>query len=139
VTRHDMALFDTVAHRFRRHAEVAWDPIYGGVYHSLQNVDENRWMLSKLLWAQEEVLVCALTIFQRTGAAWAAELFSRMNRYVREKYPLASRGSPLWMYAADRQVTFESFRQLPKRIENYHHPRHLMLNLLRLDALSRAH
>jgi len=32
-------------------------------------------------------------------------------------------------------VEFEAFKAMPKRIENYHHPRHLMLNLLSLDRM----
>jgi mannose/cellobiose epimerase-like protein (N-acyl-D-glucosamine 2-epimerase family) len=135
VRRHDQIEFNTCAERFRRHVEVAWDPVYGGVFHSLQNVDENRWALQKLLWPQTEVLVTALLILQRTGSEWSRELFSRMYPYVREKYPLQAHGSPLWMYAADRQATFESFSRLPKRVEHYHHPRHLMMNLLCLDEM----
>jgi N-acylglucosamine 2-epimerase len=42
----------------------------------------------------------------------------------------------LWMYATDRRASFESFAALPKRVENFHHPRHLMLNLLRLNRLA---
>jgi N-acylglucosamine 2-epimerase len=135
IARHDNALFTLVADRFKRHAEVAWDAVYGGFFHNLQNVDENRWMLNKFLWVQEEVLISALLIIQHTGAEWAKDLFARTDQYVRAKYPLASHGSPLWMYAVDRQASFASFAQMPKRIENYHHPRHLMLNLLRLQKM----
>lgn len=133
--RRDTALFRTVAERFRRHAEVAWDGVYGGVFHNLRNVDENRYVLDKVLWAQEEVLMTALLIFEHTRSAWSRELFERMNAYVRVRYPLKAHGSPLWMYATGRRATFESFAGLPKRVENYHHPRHLMLNLLRLQRM----
>jgi len=34
-------------------AEVAWDAVYGGFFHNLQNVDENRWVLNKFLWVQD--------------------------------------------------------------------------------------
>jgi len=135
IARHDNALFTLVADRFKRHAEVAWDVVYGGFFHNLQNVDENRWVLNKFLWVQEEVLISAMLVVQHTGAGWAKDLFARTDQYVRSKYPLASHGSPLWMYAVDRQATFASFAQMPKRIENYHHPRHLMLNLLRLQKM----
>jgi mannose/cellobiose epimerase-like protein (N-acyl-D-glucosamine 2-epimerase family) len=134
LARRDTGLFGVIAERFRRHAEVAWDAVYGGFFHNLQNVDENRGVLNKVLWAQEEVLICALMIVERTGAEWARDLFTRTDNYVREKYPLTSHGSPLWMYACDRQASFASFARMPKRIENYHHPRHLMMNLLRLGG-----
>lgn len=132
ILRRDSLLFDTVAERLRRHIEVAWDPVYGGVFHNLRNVEENRWVLDKVLWAQEEVLIGTLLIWEHTKTAWAGEWFERVNNYVRERYPLTGHHSPVWMYAADRRANFASFAKLPKRIENYHHPRHLMLNLLRL-------
>lgn len=134
--RRDSALFRTVADRFRRHAEVAWDAVYGGVFHNLRNVNENRWVLDKVLWAQEEVLIAALLVFERDRPAWARELFERMNAYVRSRWTLRPHGSPLWMYAAGRRADFDSFAEMPKRIENYHHPRHLMLNLVRLNRLA---
>lgn len=134
--RRDSTLFRTVAERFRRHAEVAWDAIYGGVFHNLRNVDENRWVLDKVLWAQDEVLITALQLFEHDRSAWSRALFGRMNSYVRDRWTLKAHGSPLWMYAAGRRADFASFAALPNRVENYHHPRHLMLNLLRLNRMA---
>ena len=135
-TRRDPTLFRTIAGRFRRHAEVAWDAVYGGIFHNLRSVDENRWLLDKVLWAQEEVLITALLLFEHDRSAWSRELFDRMNVYVRRHWTLKAHGSPMWMYAAGRRADFPSFAALPKRIENYHHPRHLMLNLLRLNRMA---
>jgi N-acylglucosamine 2-epimerase len=135
VRRRAAETFRTIAERFRRHVEVAWDDVYDGVFRNLQNVDENRWSLDKVLWAQEEVLVGSLLCVEHTGTPWAKDLFARAHAYVRAKYPLKSHGSPLWMYASDRQVTFEAFRKMPKRVEHYHHARHLMLNLLCLTRM----
>ncbi|HEV2325820.1 MAG TPA: AGE family epimerase/isomerase [Terracidiphilus sp.] len=132
----DPAMFQVCADRLRRHALVGWDPVYEGVFHSLLNVDENRYTLNKLLWAQTELLVDTLYIYDQTSAPWAAELFGRTYKYVRARYPLKARGSPIWMYAAGRKATFEEFAGLRKRIENYHYPRHLMLNLLRLETMT---
>ena len=131
----DNRLFEKLAAWFRRHVEVAWDDVYGGVFRNLQNVDKNSWILDKVLWAQEEVLIGCMMIIERTGATWAKEMFDRMYLYVREKYPLKAQGSPLWMYASDRRVTYEAFSKMPKRVENYHHPRYLMLNLLSLERM----
>lgn len=135
----DDSMFQLCAERFRRHAETAWDPVYGGAFHALLNVDANRYQLNKLLWAQEEWLVDTLYLYDRLRAPWAAELFGRMYGYVREKFPLSAHGSPLWMYATGRKATFEEFAALQKRVENYHHPRHLMRNLRRLDAMIARH
>jgi N-acylglucosamine 2-epimerase len=133
--RKDRALFDVLADRFRRHTEVAWDQVYGGVFRNLIHVDKNIWTLDKVLWAQEEVLVGALLVYEHTGAAWAKEMFERALAYVETTYTLAKRGSPAWIYGGNRRVEFEDFVQRPKRIEHYHHPRHLMLNLLALERL----
>ena len=131
----DESLFETLAGWFRRHAEVAWDDVYGGIFRNLRNVNQNIWILDKVLWAQEELLIGSMMVIERTGANWAKEMFDRMYRHVRDKYPLNRHGSPLWIYASDRRVTYEAFSRMPKRVENYHHPRHLMLNLLSVERM----
>lgn len=128
----DETLFNIAAQRFRRHLEVAWDDVYGGVLRSLNNVEENDWSLDKVLWVQEEVLNGLLVMVEQTGDSWARETFGEMYTYVHEKYPLRQYGFPLWITAADRQVTFERHAA---RIENYHHPRFLMKGLLILDRM----
>lgn len=138
IRRGDDALFARATALYRRHLEVAWDDVYGGVFRNLQHVDRNQWLVDKVLWAQEEALIGTLLVVERTGAAWAQEAFARIHRYVTDTYPLRARGrpSPLWMYAGDRAMTLASFDRMPARVENYHHPRHLMLNLLALDRLA---
>jgi N-acylglucosamine 2-epimerase len=133
--RRDRELFKTLSAWFKRHVEVAWDEVYGGVFRNLQNVERNVWLVDKVLWAQEEVLIGSMFIIEQTGADWAKEMFDKMYTYVREKYPLKRYGSPLWMYASDRKVSFEAFKKMPKRVENFHHPRHLMLNLLSIERM----
>ena len=132
VRRKDAKLFGAFAERFRRHFEVAWDDVYGGVFRNLQNVDKNIWSVDKVLWAQEEVLIGSLLALEHTGAPWAGEMFNRMYSYVQAKYPLKQYGFPLWIIGADRKVTFERHSN---RVENFHHPRHLMLNLLALERI----
>ncbi len=135
--RRDESLFDKFAEWLRRHIEVAWDDVYGGVFRNLQDVDKNTWLVDKVLWAQEEVLIGTLMVIERRGHQWAVDLFEKMNRYVRENFVLKKYGSPLWMYASDRKAGYEAFLKMPKRVENFHHPRHLMLNLLRLERLAK--
>lgn len=138
VRRRDETLFDKLAEWFKRHVEVAWDDVYGGVFRNLQNVDKNIWLVDKVLWAQEEVLIGSMLIAERRGYDWAIEMFRRTNMYVRKNYVLKKYGSPLWMYASDRKASYEAFLKMPKRVENFHHPRHLMLNLLGLERMLRA-
>jgi mannose/cellobiose epimerase-like protein (N-acyl-D-glucosamine 2-epimerase family) len=133
--RQDETLFEEAARRFRRHVEVAWDDVYGGVFRNLQDVDANVWSLDKVLWAQEEVLIGALMMLEQTGAPWAEEIFAKMYRYVDDKFSLEQYGYPIWMGSADRKTQFEEHAE---RVENYHTPRHLMLNLLALDRMKNA-
>lgn len=130
--RKDKELFDLAAARFKRHVDVAWDDVYGGAFRSLDHIDKYIWKVDKVLWLQEEVLIGSLFVVEHTGAAWAREMFHRMNDYVREKFTLKQYGFPLWMHAADRKATFERHSN---RVENFHHPRHLMLNLLAIDRM----
>jgi N-acylglucosamine 2-epimerase len=131
----DHALFDRLAGWCKRHIEVAWDDVYGGVFRTVLDVNKNSWLLDKVLWAQEEVLIGTMLIIEQTGAQWARDLFTRMRSYVRGRYPLKSHGSPLWMHASDRKATYEGYMKLSKRVGNYHHPRHLMLNLLSIERM----
>lgn len=135
--RGDTGLFDLAAARYRRHIAVAWDDVFGGVLRNLQHVERNVWLTDKVLWAQEEVLIGTLLLVE-AGVEWAAEEFSRMYRYVRATYPLTGRGVPLWMYAGNRRMEYASFLAMPRRLENYHHPRHLLLNLEVLERLLSA-
>ncbi len=130
--RKDDALFGLVTERFKRHIEVAWDDVYGGVFRSLDHVNENIWKTDKVLWAQEEVLIGSLFMIEHTGDQWAKDMFAQMYEYVIDKFPLKQYGYPLWILGADRKVTF---KEQTTRVGNFHHPRHLMLNILSLERM----
>jgi mannose/cellobiose epimerase-like protein (N-acyl-D-glucosamine 2-epimerase family) len=131
--RKDEALLDRAAAMFKRHVEVAWDDVYGGFFRALDHIDDYRWKTDKVLWLQEEVLIGTLFLIERRNDAWAREWFAKTYGYVREKYPLKPHGHALWIVGADRKVTYE---EKASRVENFHHPRHLMLNLLALERMS---
>jgi N-acylglucosamine 2-epimerase len=131
--RNDPVLFDKAAARFRRHLEVASDDVYGGLFRGVRHVDGNDWLLDKVLWEQEEALIGCLMLMEHRGDRWENETFERLYRYVHDHYRLDCHGLPLWITAADRKVTFEPHYN---RIENYHHPRHLILNLLALERMA---
>ena len=132
VRRRDKILFDRACEVLKRSCEVFWDDVYGGLLGGLEHVDKNIWNVVKSLWLQEEVLIGTLFAVEHTGAEWAKEWFNREYTYVREKFPLKQYGFPIWILYADRKVTFE---QHYDRVGNFHHPRHLMLNLLSLDRM----
>lgn len=128
----DKGLFDRAADQFRRHVEVSWDDVYGGVFNDCTNVDENIWQLVKIHWAQVFVLMGSLPAIEHTNAVWAKDWFDRQNTWIRENFLLKPYGYHLWKATVDRKATFD-----PKsnRKDLYHHPRHLMLNLCCLDRM----
>jgi len=132
VRRKDRQLFDRAAASLKRHIEVMWDDVYGGLLGGLDHVDRNEWTVGKYLWLQEEILVGTMCVTEHTGAQWAKDWFSRQYTYVLDKFPLNQYGFPLWILYADRFVTFERHYN---RVGNFHHPRHLMINLLALDRM----
>ncbi|MFA6470500.1 MAG: AGE family epimerase/isomerase [Candidatus Latescibacterota bacterium] len=128
----DKELFTKAVERFKRHVEVAWDDVSGGVFLGLNNVSKNEWVIDKALWAQEEVLIGSLFIVEQTGEPWAKEMFGKMYTYVQDKYPMKKYVYPLRINSANRKTSSATRYD---RAENFHHPRHLMLNLLCIDRM----
>lgn len=127
VRRKDRALFERAMKLFRRHAEVSRDDVYGGYFNDCYQVDENRWQLTKVSWAQAFILINSLYIVEHTGAGWARDMFIDQNDWTQKNLTLKQYGYQGWLEPNDR---FASFVPTATRKDNYHHPRHLMLNLL---------
>ncbi|TZF81441.1 hypothetical protein FW774_17920 [Pedobacter sp. BS3] len=134
IRRKDCTLFDQSSALFKRHVEVAWDDVYGGVFHCLESVEQNKWLLEKVLWAQHEVLVGLLLLISHSSDAWAYRWFDKVYTYVINNYPLKKYGYALWNIGGDRKMTFQ---EEGTRIENYHHPRFLMLGITQLERMIR--
>ena len=128
----DKTLFDTTTERIRRHITVAWDDVYGGIFSGLTHVDKNTGNLSKPLYNQAESLIGLLTVIEHTGDRWAQELFSKIYAFTIQKYVQKEQGYLLWQDSGDRKVTL---REHATRAENFHHPRHLVLNLHTLNRM----
>jgi mannose/cellobiose epimerase-like protein (N-acyl-D-glucosamine 2-epimerase family) len=62
IRRKDSKLFESAIEKFKRHTEIAWDDVYGGVFRCLEDVNNNTWKVDKVLWEQEEVLISTLLI-----------------------------------------------------------------------------
>jgi len=127
--RKDKKLFDRITGVFKRHVTVAHDDVYGGYFRALDHVDNNIWKVDKVLWLQEEVLIGSMFIAEHTGEEWAKELFSETLEYVRKNF--VKPGNLFWASAGDRFL--KDYAKM--RAEHYHHPRHLMLNLLALKRM----
>ena len=129
VRRKDKKLFDRITEVFKSHINVAHDDVYGGYFRSLDHVDNNIWKVDKVLWLQEEVLIGSMFIAEHTGEEWAKKLFNETLEYVLKSF--AKPGNLFWASAGDRFVK----EYAKTRAEHYHHPRHLMLNLLSLKRM----
>jgi mannose/cellobiose epimerase-like protein (N-acyl-D-glucosamine 2-epimerase family) len=130
--REDQEVFRRAEALFKRHVEIAWDAVFGGFFRGLKDVYANLWILDKPLWAQEEVLIGTLFLIEHTGAEWAQEWFARTFAFVQDKYSLRRHGFALYDDWPDRLVTFVPHHT---RVEIFHHPRHLMQNLVSLRNL----
>lgn len=150
----DLKLWELGAERIRRHIEVGWDDVFGGLAQWI-NVDQGgyvwpvekpvgtdlefrfvgEYQYMKPLWALNEVLVACLNVFERTRAEWASRWFGRAQEIIDTKYSRKAYGQPGYMLFADRRM-----RPQPhvSRQDNYHPPRQLMLNLLALDRMLAA-
>lgn len=124
--RNDQKLFETAATRFRRHIEVAWDDIYGGVFHCLDNIEINKWNLNKVLWAHHEVMIGLMILISERQDSWAMSFYAKMYRFVTEKFVQESIPYRPWKISGDRHIESTG---VGTRIENYHHPRYLMLSI----------
>lgn len=125
----DMTLFNTAKSAFKRHVQVAVDPVYGGYFHSLENIANNTFKTSKVLSVHEEILIGTLLIFEHTGDSWAWDCFLKTYLYVQEKFYHPEYIFPV--ESGDRKMIKVNI----KGMGNYHHPRQLMLNLLTLKRL----
>jgi len=128
--RDDRELFERVAERFKRHLEVAWDDVYGGLFRGM-NV-HGQFIFDKVMWAQEEGMIGCMILCEHTDWEWPSVWFGRLFDYVEEKFALRQHGYPLYMGSGDRKVTYQPH---VSRKENYHHPRCVMRNLLAVERL----
>jgi len=131
--RKEKQLFDLAAERFRRHIECSWDDVYGGAFSGCRNVNENIWILNKSMWPHEEILVGAMMVIEHTGAAWAADLFSKTFTYVVEKFHLKPHGYSMFSRGGDRKGVYDIHHY--NNVDVFHNPRHLMMNLAALDRM----
>lgn len=89
-------------------------------------------MLNKVLWAQQEVLIGLMILITHQKDEWAYRWFDKAYRYVLDHFPLKKHGFRLWNIGGDRKMTFH---KEGIRIENYHTPRHLVINMQLVEKM----
>jgi len=125
----DAKLFKRASAEFKRHVDIAWDDIYGGHFHVLENVSTNTWTLNKVRWLQEEILIGALILIEHTGDEWALNCFAKTEAYIREKYVRSEYA--FVVDSGDRKME----KHTSVRAEHYHYPRQLMVSILAIDRI----
>jgi mannose/cellobiose epimerase-like protein (N-acyl-D-glucosamine 2-epimerase family) len=153
--RGDGKLWDTCTDRIRRHLDVGWDHVFGGLSQWV-NVDQGgyvwpeftpvgtnlvfrsvgEYFYLKPLWALNEILIATLNIIEQTRAEWASRYFDMAHQLIEDKYSMKKHGQPGYMLFADRRMTHVSHAS---RQDNYHPLRQLMLNILTLDRMIDRH
>ena len=125
--------FDAAARYCRRHIEVAWDDVYGGLYRTLMHVDDNRWALDKVGWVQQEALIGLLAVLEGRRHAWAQEWFNRVDDYNERTFARTTASRSPWKTNIDRTGALDLS---PGRVEHYHYPRALIFNLLAVERIA---
>ena len=128
----DLFFFETVSERLKRHLEVAWDPIYGGLGWSTQ-VEDGVFNFQKVSYVHQEAMLGLLWTIEQGRAEWARDWFGRLHRYTFDNFKVAGHNS--WYIYLDRQCSPPG---QVERQENYHLPRFLMLSLRTLDRMIRV-
>ena len=151
--RDDQAMFDLAVQQVRRHLDIGWDHVYGGLPEWI-NVGASgyEWppmqlpgdrpelritgekFYYKSMWANQEVLISTLKIYEHTGAEWAARYFNLAQKVQDEKFSLRRFGLPTYSLREDRRFSFKP-EYHTNRQDNYHPLRRLMMNLLALERL----
>ena len=125
----DANLFKKSSAEFKRHVNAAWDDVYGGHFHALENVSTNTWALVKLRWLQEEILIGAMILIEHTGDQWALNRYAMTEEYIRKNYV-----RPEYAFVIDSgDRKMEVHTQV--RAEHYHFPRQLMVGILAIDRI----
>jgi N-acylglucosamine 2-epimerase len=125
----DKILFERARTVFKKHVDVATDPVFNGYFHSIHDIDKYTWDTRKSLWNQQEVLNGSLLLIEHTGDEWALRHFDRTHHYIYDKF--YNPEHKFWHSGGDRTMENPNVSLL----EHYHHARELMLGILSLDRI----
>lgn len=136
----DKKLFRTLKNRIRRLIEMNWDYIFEGMGTEEYSVFSFKGKCMgpafdlKVMWAQTELLIATLSIFELTGETWAKEWYERGREYCLRT--MADTGHGVWRQAVDR---FGNDKKRPGisiyRKDNFHQIRYQMMNLLSIERM----
>lgn len=141
IRRNDGELYEKAKKRFRRYLMMGWDYSFDGWgsedYKVFGNFTLGDLYGIKTMWAHTEILNGCLLVFEHSKDYWAVEWYGKTWDYVKKHF---CRGIGAWEQAVDRPGNPKDRKQWginPMRRGNFHQPRYLMLNLLKLDKMIR--
>ncbi len=122
--RGDDELYREAKRRMRRHLDLGWDHIHGGISEWI-NVDKGchdwgpasprgsgltfhgigEYMHIKPLWAVNEAVVGCMIAIAHDGDAWAMDYLDACQHVLDEKFSLKPHGYPLHMMFCDRRIS----------------------------------
>jgi len=137
-------LFDESKNLIHRYLEIGWDYIFDGLgathFYVFDGPDRTREKLYgvKEGWAHHEILIALMHVVEFTGEQWAKDWYDKAHEYIVEKFDTEC---GVWKQSlnrfggeVDHSLKIRS-RWHPKRKDNFHQPRMMMLNLLSLDRM----
>lgn len=140
----DQKLFEQSKNLIRRYLEIGWDYVFEGLgsthFYVFDGPGRTREKLYgvKEGWAHHEILIALLHVIEYTGEDWAKIWYDRAHKYIVEKFDTEC---GVWKQSLNRfggevdsSLKIRS-RWHPKRRDNFHQPRMMMLNLLSLDRM----
>ena len=136
-------LFDNAINIVRKHVEIGWDYIYGGIgnnYYVFDGPDRTRKKLygHKKGWANIELMIPLIFIVEYTGEYWAKECYDRLYPYIIKTYDT---DWGVWKQSVNRfggpvsRALYIRKRWHPKRKGNFHQARAMMYNMLSFDRM----
>lgn len=147
----DDALAALCASRIRRHLDVGWDRIYGGLVHAVRvnggayvwpverplgtnlefhSVGEYQYI--KTFWSMVEVMVAALKVLEWRRHAWAIDAFVQAQAALEQHLTPQSRAPFLHALVTDRRMTASADATLQ---QNHHHARLLIVAIQTLGRI----
>ncbi len=127
----------------RKHVEIGWDYIYGGlgahyyVFDGPGRTREKQYDL-KEGWANFELMIPLIFIVEYTGEHWAKEYYDKLYHYIIKTYDT---DWGVWKQSVNRfggpisRDLYIRKRWHPKRKGNFHQPRAMMYNMLSFDRM----
>ena len=121
----------------RRHAELGWDELYGGLFHAIdaEGREEVAWPFAdcKIWWPHTEGLYAWLLAYECTGEPWCLEWYDKFHEYSFRHFPVAENGE--WTQKLDRRGNpITETVALPVK-DPFHLPRALIYCVEVLDRL----